>query len=36
VTEVAALRTRLTLAEAELARLRGVVERLCAELGIAP
>jgi uncharacterized protein len=36
LTEVAALRTRLTLAEAELARLRGVVERLCAELGIAP
>ena len=36
VTEVAALRTRLALAEAELARLRGIVERLCAELGIAP
>jgi uncharacterized protein len=36
VTEIAALRTRLTLAEAELARLRGLVERLCAELGIDP
>lgn len=33
-TELAALKARLTLSEAELARLRSVVERVCAELGI--
>jgi uncharacterized protein len=35
-SELAALRARLGAAEAEITRLRGLVERLCGELGVRP
>ena len=35
-SEMAAIKTRLSVAEAEVARLRGLVERLCTELDVKP
>jgi uncharacterized protein YceH (UPF0502 family) len=35
-SELAAVKTRLALVEADLGRLRGLVERLCAELDVKP
>ena len=35
-SELAAVKARLSAAEAEVGRLRGIVERLCAELDIKP
>src|SRR5664279_4927070 len=36
ISELAAVKARLATAEAEVARLRAIVERVCVELGIQP